>query len=580
MKRIISIFFLLISSIIYAEKIENYTIFVSLNEDKSVHIEEKIEYNPEEKVVHGLKRYIVNDNVGKTFGFNSKVGIKNFKSNFPFTLTKDENYDEYRLGEADKYLPQNTITTFKNSYDIYNIVRTNDNTTQIYLNVIGNYWNMSIEKAKIVLNFDDKAIQNLYVYTGNLYESGKNFVVKGKTIENKEILNEGEGITFKLNLDKSVYNFETNDKIKHIFKAYTSLIGNILIIVLLIAIMSAIIYLRFNLKDKRPIEPEFKVDDRISPSLASKVYSQNISSFKGGYAVLTVIFYSLLSKDLIVSKDRYEDNEYVLKKGEKLEVKFDYKESWTHEKDKIYKFVESNKIEQALNSNDILSPEEKVAVINLFKKREDLLSSKQILRETNEKANLYLNNIYKTNVGNRIVLPIVLSIFLIFASIINSILNSEFNVSILVVIAFSIINILLSSKLYNLKKSGKDIVRNLKGFIMYFDMTEKNIFKSFNTQEEMMQYAKKMLPYAIALGIRKKFITLLDKAISEKGYDRYYIYDGMYYGYLYNFDNISRKIYDGIRPKVENSNSSGGGFSSGSSGYSGGGFSGGGGSSW
>lgn len=580
MKRIISVFFLLISSIIYAEKIENYTIFVSLNEDKSVHIEEKIEYNPEEKIVHGLKRYIVTDNVGKLFNFDGKVGIRNFNSNFPFSLSIESNYDEYRLGDKNKFLPENRITTFENSYDVYNMIRINANTTQIYLNAIGNYWTMPIEKVKIVLNFDEKAVQNLYVYTGKIYENSKNYVIKGYNIENIKPLSEGEGITFKLNLDKSIYNFTTKDRINHILKTYTSLKINIFILLLLFIIMLLVIYLKFKLKDNRAIEPEYKIDDRISPSLAAKVYNQNISTLKKTYTVLTIIFYSLLSKDLILSKDRYEDNEYVLKKGEKLKVKLDYKESWTHEKDKVYKFVEAEKIEKALNSDDILAPEEKVAVLSLFKKRDDLLKNKKILMEANEKANVYLNNVYRTNVGNRIVFPLILSIVLIFISIINSVINDEFNLSIVAVIIYSSINIFLSSKLYNLKASGKDIVRNIKGFIMYFDMAEKNIFKTFNTQEEMMQYAKKMLPYAIALGVRKKFITLLDSAIVDMGYDTYSVYDGMYYGYLYNFSNIDRKIYNSTRPKVESSHSSGGGFSSGSGGYSGGGFSGGGGSSW
>ena len=79
MKRIFSLVIIFISFLSYSEKISNYYVEVSLNKDKSVHIEEQILYNPEDKLVHGLLRQIVKDNVGNVFSLNSKLGIKNFK---------------------------------------------------------------------------------------------------------------------------------------------------------------------------------------------------------------------------------------------------------------------------------------------------------------------------------------------------------------------------------------------------------------------------------------------------------------------------------------------------------------------
>lgn len=576
MKKIISVLLFFISTIAYSEKIQNYTVFVSLNEDRSVHIKEKIEYNPEEKLVHGLRRYIVKDNLYKFIGFNSKVGIKNFKSNLPYILDENSNYDEYRLGSPDLYLQQDKITIIENSYDIYNIVRTNENLSQIFLNVIGQYWDMPIEKAKIILDFKNNAIKDIYVFTGALKEQTNNYIINGNIIETKNRLSENEGLTVKLNLDKNIYNYSTYTRINNIFKAYNSLRYNTLIIIILIIILIIICVLKFKLKDKRPIEPEFKVDSKISPALAYKVYSSNISPLKSKYSILTIIFYSLLSKDLIVSKDRYEDVEYVLKKGDILHKKDDYNQEWTYEKDKIYSFVDPEKIQEALNG-DNLSPEEKQAVLCLFKKREDLLSNDDILKEANSSVSSYVNKIYKTNIGKKIIIPVQFAIIL---SLINSVFYSDFNISLIVVILLSILDMVLGSKLYFLTEEGRNIIRNIKGFIMYFDATEKNIFDSFKTEKELIDYAKKMLPYAIAVGLQKRFITLLDKAIKEHQYDKNIVYSGMYYGYLYNFNNINDCIYKSTAPKIEKSNYSGGVFSSGSQGYSGGGYSGGGGSSW
>ena len=122
MKRIFSLVIIFISFLSYSEKISNYYVEVSLNKDKSVHIEEQILYNPEDKLVHGLLRQIVKDNVGNVFSLNSKLGIKNFKSNLNVSKNSRLKYDIYRLGDEDKYLEQNKEILIKNSYDIYNII--------------------------------------------------------------------------------------------------------------------------------------------------------------------------------------------------------------------------------------------------------------------------------------------------------------------------------------------------------------------------------------------------------------------------------------------------------------------------
>ena len=93
MKRIFSLVIIFISFLSYSEKISNYYVEVSLNKDKSVHIEEQILYNPEDKLVHGLLRQIVKDNVGNVFSLNSKLGIKNFKSNLNVSKNSRLKYD-------------------------------------------------------------------------------------------------------------------------------------------------------------------------------------------------------------------------------------------------------------------------------------------------------------------------------------------------------------------------------------------------------------------------------------------------------------------------------------------------------
>ncbi|MDK9581736.1 DUF2207 domain-containing protein [Sneathia vaginalis] len=227
-----------------------------------------------------------------------------------------------------------------------------------------------------------------------------------------------------------------------------------------------------------------------------------------------------------------------------------------------------------------LPPEEKKAALNLFRSKDDLLKNKEVLMKTNLELNGYVTGIYKTNVGSFVYLPMVLTIVIAIITFVINISLLEFNVSTLLPIALLLLNIFTCSSLMIFTKEGKDILRNIKGFLMYFNLTEKNIFKNFDSEKELITYANKMLPYAIALNIRSKFISKIDDAIRTNNFDEDYIYSGIYYGYIYNFSSINNDIYINSMPKVENSNYSDGSFSSGSGGFSGGGFSGGGGSSW
>lgn len=577
MKKIISIFVLFLTLICYGEKIEKYDVIVSVNKDKSINIKENILYNPEGKLTHGLIRNIIKDNVGNIFSLNSKVGIKDFKSNLPVMLERGTKLNSYRLGDKDVYLPEDKPTLITNSYNIYNIIRTDDKTSQIFLNVIGQYWDMDIEEANITLNVDNNAIKDLYVFTGPLRSQTNNYTIDKNTIRTKYKLKPYEGLTFKLNLDKKIYSYTMKDRIFNIINAYTSLTYNLAISFVLLILFIIVGILKKKFKDNRPIEPVYKIDEKISPSLAYMVYKKNISIKPVLYNLLTVVFYSFLTKKMIIATDKYEDVEYILKKGEKVKEKEKYKLKWEDENEKKYSFVEPEVLEKILLT---LPPEEKKAALNLFRSKDDLLKNKEVLMKTNLELNGYVTGIYKTNVGSFVYLPMVLTIVIAIITFVINVSLLEFNVSTLLPIALLLLNIFTCSSLMIFTKEGKDILRNIKGFLMYFNLTEKNIFKNFDSEKELIAYANKMLPYAIALNIRSKFISKIDDAIRTNNFDEDYIYSGIYYGYIYNFSSINNDIYINSMPKVENSNYSGGSFSSGSGGFSGGGFSGGGGSSW
>ena len=103
----------------------------------------------------------------------------------------------------------------------------------------------------------------------------------------------------------------------------------------------------------------------------------------------------------------------------------------------------------------------------------------------------------------------------------------------------------------------------------------------FNDVDELVEYFKGILPYAVALGVKNKAIKLLENTINLYNFDEniqdeinrrvyYDLYDSKFL-----LNTISRE-YDKVREEM---GASEGGFSS-DGGFSGGGSGGGGGESW
>lgn len=543
MKKLFTTLFLMLSTIVFSSKIDLFEYNVSLNEDKSIHIKERIVFNTQGELKHGIVQDIITKSANsKLFKFEDRTAIKNFTSNYSFERRRKSNYESYKIGDKNNYL--NEITEFLIEYDIYNVVRTDDKNTQIYLNAIGQYWDMPIEKAVVILNFDTTAFNKLEVYTGAKGERGSNFKITGNVISTTQTLEENEGLTFLLNLDKNRYPFTTKDKVYNILKTYPSIPFYLILIILVTIILIYTIIVKFKNKDTKAVIPEFKIDPKISPALCYEVYKRDIKkTLFSEYNVLTVIFLSLITKGIIIK----EDKKYIL--TEKTDL-------------------------------DKLSPEEKRAYMVLKSSKDDLLFDEDKVYEASNTASAYLKSIYKSNIANDAVYNKIIAVVAIFLAFY---ISTPFIISLFsILLIVALVLFFISVKKY--KENGKDIIRNIKGFILYFNTAEKNIFKTFKTQKEILDYSRDMLPYAVAVGVEKQFINQLDKELTVRNYDKAFVYSYIYYDFYAQRYFLERNIRSNLESYNDkhyssNSHSSGGGFSSGG-GYSGGGFSGGGGSSW
>lgn len=585
MKKFFVILFLCISSILSFsnEKITNFDVDLKVNKNGSIDVVERISYITDEEGKRGIYRNIpYKYENASLIKFENKIGIYNFKSTYldgtPTGLyTQNEDNVMYnRLGEENIFLKANQEYTYIISYTMYNIIRTSGDVKQIYINAIGNYWEIPIEKYRVKISGINGDVE---VYTGNIGETNKEYSLDKSDgvyiITSTKNISLGEGMSFIINSTDFVYS--------NIDMWYNRIMTYPVILMLLILIPISLFFsiLRFIYGIKhnklKSIVVEY-MPPNISPLIAKKLMNKN----KNKYSM--IVLFQLIQKGIIKFREKnpkHNNEEYVREVGkpvEKREKQFnDYVE-------KEY-YLDMNLIE---NINLEVSDYEKVAIKNLVLVKNDIFKKSKAFSKIETTLNQEIDIMYLdfySNINARYILPyIFILIFLVIGFIAifgNQILDG-------IIISPLIIVLLTSSYLLSLRKYTdryKDELAKIKGFEKFLVKVESNKLKEFLNIEDLVSYFNEILPFAIALELENKYLELLNKSIEIYDLDREYIYDNVYYYYLLNRGTYYRNINESIA-KYENgsrntfggNSSFSGGFSSGGS--SGGGFSGGGGRSW
>ena len=202
--------FLIFPVFLFGESIKNYDVFITIQKDGILNISENINYNFDGRQKHGIYRKI-------PLKFGSEVEVFNVLKN-----SKKENFDifdeaEYKIikiGKQDVLL-ENGIYNYQIDYKMKKAITEYGNQYEIYFNGIGQEWGVPIEKANIVIKMENGKLyengenSNFEVYTGKKGERNQNFEARmenGKIfISNLTRLNENEGISFIIHLDKNKF---------------------------------------------------------------------------------------------------------------------------------------------------------------------------------------------------------------------------------------------------------------------------------------------------------------------------------------------------------------------------------------
>lgn len=602
--------------ILHSEKIRNYEVTVQINKNGTLTVNEVIDYQFGEEFKHGIYRDIPLRS--KRFRFDVHKSF--IKMNWIKRDGKDEEYTKnhfyegirYRIGsETELVNLYKTESIYELNYDIYNAVFEKDGIYQVYYNAIGQFWNVPIEQASVIIRFPDgqkikkNEIEKLEVYTGSYGEKGENYDILENDeeihISTKE-LEAKNGLTFMLNLKTDKISPTLVDKLKILYLSNPAII--ILPFLLLFLTIYSIVTWKFFGKDPqgKSVIPEFNLPKDISPMFAAYINGE-----RDTVEILNAGIFTLLTKGFIVA-NRVNG-----------EIKYN-KESKTAYTQETELAEEERMLLDALSSekNDIFGSEKRIynkanSIIEILKDKYHKIIYKNngsflvpfycvapvfmifIFSQTNfEIFNPFIILYILITLGSffhRI--WITVSKKLLIGLVIIVILGVSFyqGIEIFVFTTYFVILFIVYAKLIG-KYTNEGLRKKeyLKGMKMYIKTAEENQIRKFDNVKELIEYFNGILPFAVALGVKNEAIKLMKKTIKLYNFDINESYINSHthmYAYSNNsFTNIFSRSYSSGKSKImsekfssSKSGSGGGGFFSGG-GFSGGGSGGGGGGSW
>lgn len=582
--------------------IENYDVDMIVNENNSFDITEKITvYFNEDR--HGIIRNIpLKNEIKRLDGSSSKnkAKISNININEKYSKSKENGKLKLKIGSANKTL------TGKKEYIIkYNYRLSNDkekNFDEIYFNIIGNEWDTIINNVTFKIHMPKDFDESKLGFATGSYGSTDNdlidYEIKNNVIEGKYtgMLNPGEGITVRCQLEEGYFQIPLIDKI---MDNLVFIIPGILTLVCLILLLSKGI-------DKHVIETvEFNAPNGFNSLDVAYIYKGKINNKD----IMSLLIY-------LASKGYIEIIE-----NEKKDIKFKKLKDYDGDDES-----EKNFLEGMFKNDDVTKPSR---LKNKFyrtieqikkEKRNDNFST-SIFDSKNKKytiaiiINMILSVIFSIGLSvynNAGVEEVIIAVFLLVFYSIFFIVgfaakgNTIFQVFWLgfttmhfmimggafvfqyidnkLVVLFELICLLIMAFClkYIPKRTeyGSEMYGKIKGFKRFLTTAEKEKLEEMVSSNP--SYFYDILPYVYVLGITDKWIKQFENiTLAEPSW-----YSGTNFSYhtmdhfMNETMNSLNKTMGSVPASTGGGSSSGGSSSSSGGGFSGGGSGGGGGSSW
>ena len=563
-KYLIFIIFLLsftFGSLALAEQIDSFDTAIKINQDASINVSEKIQYDFGDLQRHGIYRYIPIKYKARGGNFKLRISDISVVDENGSTYTTDITYPgsdvNIKIGDAD------ILITGKHTYVInYTIKRAinyfNDH-DELYWNATGNEWNVPILESSAIVTLPkelgQKDVQiacfggeysSATVCTASNLEPGTDNLSKGVIFKQNE-LNPYEGLTIVVGWPKGlVYQPTAWETFWEIIKDNWVLLVPILVFIFL--------FRRWYKHGRDPegrkiIIPEYEAPDNLTPAEIGALMHEKVKNKDISAQIIYLAIKGYLKIKKLAEADDYEFTK--LKPSDSLANEFDkellndlFKSSLTiklsDQKEEFY--TDLTKI--------------KTKVFDSVIAKGYFLKNPQLQRAA-----------YFSTAG------ILLFVGLFFLGILGFYwIVSGFISAILI----GIFGFFMPAR----TKKGAIAREGVLGLKLYLQVVEKDRIKFFNAPAKNPEQFEKFLPYAMVLGVEKEWAEQFKDIYNQKPswYDDPTATNFTSLWLIGSMANFQTSTASTLSSMPASSSSGGSGFGGG--GFSGGGGGGGGGGSW
>lgn len=562
-KSFLVILICLSAQFISAEEIQNYKVEIELNQDSSMTVTETIQYDFENNQRHGIFRFIpLHFNVSgqEKFGRERKLKFSDVvitRDNISeiYTVDKNDSNGNYflKIGNPNKTIAG--LHEYVITYRVDGSLRYFDDFDEVYWNAIGLDWKIPINNIEVILHSDNIKFNTMSCYYGKV--DSENLCTSNLSRDKQSIvfshknLPSNNGLTIAASINKGTVLKQEYFDISMI--GIVSLVGG-LFVALGVTIISFIRRYQRKYFTHDPIHARYTPPKNLHPTIIGKLVDKQVHprDISAGIIQLAI--------------DGYIDIEKTNKKTF-FGITQDYIFTLKKEKGNIH-------IDNVLI--DILFGDV-YALQELGGGRQKKMSeiSPGFVSIYISKLKNHIDNMLKGEgywekrgiTGNWIVLIPFACTFIFFILQMVFLGFISFALTFITVFATSFISGRYTQK-------GWETKHATLGFKLFLEMTEKERYDFHNSPERNPQEFMQYLPYAIALGVEKKWAEQFIKiGISQPDW-----YKGHEAFAVAHFASDMTQFSEQVSSTVATRSSGGSGSRGGGS--SGGGSGGGGGGSW
>lgn len=194
---------------VLAEEIQNYETSITINNDASVNVQEKILYNFGSLQRHGIFRDIPYKYSARGGTYTVKISdISVFDEkgiNYQFTTSTENNNLKIKIGDPNSYVSGQK--TYIINYKVKKAINYFTDYDELYWNVIGGDWAVNINKSSVVINVpknNDTTYKCLYGILGSKKECLVEKQGNQLKIEHNQVLSPKEYLTIIVGIQKGI----------------------------------------------------------------------------------------------------------------------------------------------------------------------------------------------------------------------------------------------------------------------------------------------------------------------------------------------------------------------------------------